>query len=231
MEEFILFQILVVEDDVSTADYLKLILTNAGYNVFITYNGMEALTITDSHFVDLIILDVMMPEMDGFEFTHCLRSCEDTTPILMLTAKHLPEDKCRGFNLGVDDYVVKPIHEEELLLRIKAILRRSQIAHKHKLQIGKITLDYKSLTVTRGEYSETLPQKEFYLLYKLLSYPNNIFTRIQLMDEIWGMTSESSDATINVHITRLRRKFESWPEFEIKAIRGIGYKAVIHIEE
>ena len=226
-----MFQILVVEDDLSTADYLKLILTKSGYDVHVTHNGVDALAFTDKHFIDLIILDVMMPEMDGFEFTRCLRSCEDTTPILMLTAKHMAEDKCKGFTLGVDDYVVKPIHEEEFLLRIKAILRRSQIAHKHKLQIGKITLDYNSLTVSREGYTETLPQKEFYLLYKLLSYPNNIFTRIQLMDEIWGMTSESSDTTINVHITRLRRRFESWPEFEIKAIRGIGYKAVIHIDE
>ena len=118
-----------------------------------------------------------------------------------------------------------------MLLRIKAILRRSQIAHEHKLQIGKITLDYTSLTVTRNDFSQTLPQKEFYLLYKLLSYPNTIFTRIQLMDEIWGMTSESADTTINVHITRLRRRFETWPEFEIQAIRGIGYKAVIHVNE
>ncbi len=226
-----MFQILVVEDDIATADYLKLLLTKAGYDVYVTHNGSEALAMTDKHFIDLIVLDVMMPEMDGFEFTRCLRSCKDTTPILMLTAKHMAEDKCKGFTLGVDDYLVKPIHEEEFLLRIKALLRRSQITHKHKLHIGKIILDYNSLTVTRENQTETLPQKEFYLLYKLLSYPNNIFTRIQLMDEIWGMTSESSDATINVHITRLRRRFESWPEFEIKAIRGIGYKAVIHIEE
>ena len=225
-----MFQILIVEDDVATADFLKLILTKAGYNVLVTHNGIEALTVTDTHYIDLILLDVMMPEMNGFEFTKCLRSCDDNTPILMLSAKHLTEDKCKGFSLGADDYVVKPIHEEELLLRIKAILRRSQIAHEHKLQIGKITLDYNSLTVTREEFSQTLPQKEFYLLYKLLSYPNNIFTRIQLMDEIWGMTSESLDTTINVHITRLRRRFETWPEFEIQAIRGIGYKAVIHVD-
>lgn len=225
-----MFQILVVEDDINTADFLKLILTKAGYNVYVTHNGVEALTITDQHYIDLILLDVMMPQMDGFEFTKCLRACEDNTPILMLTAKHLAEDKCKGFTLGVDDYVVKPIHEEELLLRIKAILRRSQIAHEHRLQIGEITLDYNSLTVTREDITQTLPQKEFYLLYKLLSYPNNIFTRIQLMDEIWGMTSESADTTINVHITRLRRRFETWPEFEIQAIRGIGYKAVIHVD-
>lgn len=226
-----MFQILVVEDDVNTAKLLKLILTRAGYHVFVTENGKEALQVTDKNYIDLILLDIMMPEMDGYEFTQCLRSCGDNTPILMLTAKQLPEDKCKGFILGVDDYVVKPIHEEELLLRIKAILRRSQIANEQKLQIGKITLDYNSLTVTRENDIQTLPQKEFYLLYKLLSYPNKIFTRIQLMDEIWGMASESVDTTINVHITRLRRRFETWPEFEIRAIRGIGYKAVIHTHE
>lgn len=225
-----MFNILVVEDDISTAEYLKMILTKNGYNVFITYNGEEALEVTENQYVDIILLDVMMPVMDGFEFTRCLRSCNDSTPILMLTAKGLAEDRCKGFHLGADDYVVKPIHEEELCLRIKAILRRSRIAHEHKLRIGKIILDYNSLTVSRDDYCETLPQKEFYLLYKLLSYPNTIFTRIQLMDEIWGMASETIDTTINVHITRLRRRFESWPEFEIKAIRGIGYKAVIHEE-
>lgn len=225
-----MFQILVVEDDINTADFLKLILTKAGYRVYVTHNGVEALAATDQYYVDLILLDIMMPEMDGFEFLQCLRACSDTTPVLMLSAKSLAKDKCKGFTLGADDYVIKPIHEEELLLRIKAILRRSQIAHEHKLQIGKIILDYQALTVTREDYCQTLPQKEFYLLYKLLSYPNNIFTRIQLMDEIWGMSSESTDTTINVHIARLRRRFESWPEFEIQAIRGIGYKAVIHVE-
>ena len=223
-----MFQILVVEDDANTAKFLKLILTQAGYHVLLSENGKEALKVTDKNYIDLILLDVMMPEMDGYEFTQCLRSCGDNTPILMLTAKQLPEDKCRGFILGVDDYVTKPIHEEEILLRSRAILRRSQIANEQKLHIGKIMLDYNSLTVKREDESYALPQKEFYLLYKLLSYPDKIFTRIQLMDEIWGMSSETVDTTINVHITRLRRRFENWPEFEIKAIRGIGYKAVIH---
>lgn len=225
-----MFNILVIDDDLSSAEYLKIMLINKGYNVVVAHNGELALAIMEKQYVDIILLDVMMPGMDGFEFTRCLRSCNDDTPILMVTAKGLAEDRCKGFQLGADDYIVKPVHEEELCLRIKAILRRSQIAHEHKLKIGKIILDYNSLSVTRGDYCETLPQKEFYLLYKLLSYPNTIFTRIQLMDEIWGMTSETVDTTINVHITRLRRRFESWPEFEIKAIRGIGYKAVIHEE-
>ena len=151
----------------------------------------------------------------------------DTTPILMVTAKQLPEEKCKGFLVGTDDYMVKPVNEEEMLLRIKALLRRSQIAAEHKLHIGKVSLDYDSLTVSRNGISQTLPQKEFYLLYKLLSYPDKIFTRLQLMDEIWGMESNTIDTTVNVHINRLRKKFDEWPEFEIVAIRGIGYKAVI----
>ena len=226
-----MFQVLIVEDDNNTATLLNCMLTRAGYHVLLAENGKKALEMMEKNYIDLIILDVMMPEMDGFEFTKCLRSCNNMTPIMMLTAKHLPEDRCKGFILGVDDYVVKPIHEEEILLRIKAILRRSQIANERKLHIGKITLDYDSLTVIREDVVQTLPQKEFYLLYKLLSYPNKIFTRIQLMDEIWGMSSETVDTTVNVHVTRLRRRFEEWPEFEILAIRGIGYKAVINNNE
>ena len=226
-----MFQILVVEDDNNTAELLKLVLAGAGYRPYVTPNGKEALEIMDREFIDLIVLDVMMPEMDGFEFAKFLREGGDNTPILMLTAKQSPEDKCRGLVAGADDYIVKPVYEEELLLRIKAILRRSRIVSEQRLQIGKITLDYNALTVTRENIVQTLPQKEFYLLYKLLSYPNMIFTRIQLMDEIWGMSSETVDTTINVHIRRLRRRFENWPEFEIRAIRGIGYKAVIYEQE
>lgn len=139
----------------------------------------------------------------------------------------MPEEKCKGFIAGTDDYMIKPVNEDELLLRIKALLRRSQIANERKLQIGKVTLDYDAFTVTRNGVSQTVPQKEFLLLYKLLSYPDKIFTRLQLMDEIWGMDTETVDTTVNVHVTRLRRKFENFPEFKIIAIRGIGYKAVI----
>ncbi len=188
---------------------------------------MDAFEIIDKQHIDLIVLDVMMPVMDGYEFTEHLRSVKNNTPILMVTAKQLPEEKCKGFIAGTDDYMVKPVNEEEMLLRIKALLRRSQIANEHKLNIGSVSLDYDSLTILKNGITQTLPQKEFYLLYKLLSYPDKIFTRIQLMDEIWGMDSESSDTTINVHINRLRKKFGEWQEFEIISIRGIGYKAVI----
>lgn len=223
-----MFRILIVEDDHNTSHLMRLVLKRAGYEPLQTENGAIALEVLDKEHVDLILLDVMMPTMDGYEFTEELRSCGNNTPILMVTAKHLPEERCKGFIVGTDDYMVKPVNEEEMLLRIKALLRRSHIASEHKLQIGKVTLDYDALSVTREGVSQTLPQKEFQLLYKLLSYPDRIFTRLQLMDEIWGMESTTVDTTVNVHITRLRRRFESWPEFELIAIRGIGYKGVIH---
>lgn len=225
-----MFHILIVEDNKNTARLMKAVIKRAGYEVFQAVNGAEALEMTDKQHIDLIILDIMMPVMNGYEFTEHLRSCGDNTPILMVTAKDLPEEKCRGFLVGTDDYMVKPVNEEEMLLRIKALLRRAQIVNERKLHIGKITLDYDSFSVSRDGVSQTIPQKEFLLLYKLLSYPDQIFTRLQLMDEIWGMESNTVDTTVNVHITRLRRRFEKWPEFEIMAIRGIGYKAVIHHE-
>lgn len=222
-----MFQILVVEDNLNTAKLMKSVLSHSGYEVYTAQNGWEALECTDKIHIDLIILDVMMPKMDGYEFTERIRSCGDNTPILMVTAKQLPEEKCKGFLVGTDDYMVKPVNEEEMLLRIKALLRRAQIANERKLRIGKVTLDYDALSVSREGKSQTIPQKEFYLLYKLLSYPDKIFTRLQLMDEIWGMDSDTTDTTVNVHINRLRKKFESWPEFKIVSIRGIGYKVVV----
>ena len=225
-----MFQILIVEDSKNTARLMKAVLKRAGYEVHEAGNGAEALEIMDKQHIDLIVLDIMMPVMDGYKFTEQMRAAGDNTPILMVTAKDLPEEKCKGFIVGTDDYMVKPVNEEELVLRIKALLRRSQIASEHRLKIGKVSLDYDSFTVSRDGVSQTIPQKEFQLLYKLLSYPDKIFTRLQLMDELWGMESNTVDTTVNVHITRLRRRFEEWPEFEIIAIRGIGYKAVIHNE-
>ena len=170
-----------------------------------------------------------MPGMDGYEFTRQLRATDYTLPILMVTAKQLPEDKRKGFIVGTDDYMTKPVDEEEMILRIRALLRRAQIVNERRITIADVCLDYDSLTVSRGDESQTLPRKEFYLLYKLLSYPGKIFTRIQLMDEIWGMESQSDDNTINVHINRLRKRFEDYPEFTIETIRGLGYKAVKHL--
>lgn len=225
-----MFTILVAEDDKHTAKLMEKVLTYAGYHVFSAADGEEALDIMDKQHIDLILLDVMMPGMDGYTFVSTLRECGDNTPVLMVTAKQLPEDKIKGFRLGTDDYMVKPVNEEEMLLRIKALLRRARIADERKLHIGGVTLDYDAQSVTRDGVSQTLPQKEFLLLYKLLSYPGMIFTRLQLMDEIWGMDSDSMDTTVNVHINRLRKRFGEWTEFEIMAIRGVGYKAVIHGE-
>lgn len=222
-----MFQILLAEDNRNTSKFLELVLKNDGYEVHTAFNGKEALEVLYSNHIDLIVLDVMMPELDGIEFSKQIRSCGNMTPIIMVTAKQLPEDIIKGFEAGTDDYITKPVNETELLLRIKALLRRARIASEHKLVIGDVTLEYDSLTVSRGKENYTLPQKEFYLLYKLLSYPNKIFTRIQLMDEIWGMDSNTVDTTVNVHINRIRNRFRTWEEFEIIAIRGIGYKAVI----
>lgn len=164
--------------------------------------------------------------MDGYAFTQTLRESRNVLPILMVSAKQLPEDKRKGFLVGTDDYMTKPVDEEEMLLRIKALLRRAQIASEHKINIGGVVLDYDALTVTKNGETQVLPQKEFLLLYKLLSYPGKIFTRIQLMDEIWGTESETGWETVTVHIGRLRRRFEGWEEFEIVSVRGLGYKAV-----
>lgn len=225
-----MFHILVAEDDKNTAKLMKAVLTQEGYEVYSAENGQDALDIMGKQHIDLIVLDIMMPVMNGYELTQTLRDCGDTTPVLMVTAKQLPEERCKGFIVGTDDYMVKPVNEEEMLLRIKALLRRSKIASEKKLRIGKVILEYNALTVRREDEYQTLPQKEFYLLYKLLTYPDKIFTRLQLMDEIWGMESESGDKTVNVHINRLRKRFSDYPEFEIMAIRGIGYKAVVHGE-
>ena len=221
-----MFHILVVEDDTNARKLMKAVLERAEYSVIPAVNGEDALNILDSNHVDLILLDIMMPGMDGYTLASELRAAGNTVPILMVTAKQLPADKRKGFLAGTDDYMTKPVDTEEMLLRIKALLRRSRIVSERKLTIGGVELDYDALTVSRGDDHQTLPQKEFYLLYKLLSYPDKIFTRIQLIDEIWGMESESGDTTVNVHINRLRRRFESYPEFELVSVRGLGYKAV-----
>ena len=173
----------------------------------------------------------MMPRMDGYEFTRTLRESDNNLPVLMVSAKQYPSDKRQGFLVGTDDYMTKPIDEEEMLLRIKALLRRAKIASEHKISFSGVTLDYDSLTVTKGNESQELPQKEFLLLYKLLSYPGKIFTRIQLMDEIWGSESDSGWETVTVHIGRLRKRFENWEEFRIESVRGLGYKAVKNNEK
>lgn len=221
-----MFHILVVDDQKHTRMLLEAILRAENYTVFTAENGEEALRVMDCQHIDLVVLDIMMPKLDGYAFTQTLRATENDLPILMLSAKHLPADKRKGFLVGTDDYMTKPFDDEELLLRIKALLRRAQIVHERKIQVGNVVLDYNSFTVTRGDETQVLPQKEFLLLYKLLSYPGQIFTRIQLMDEIWGTDSETGWETVTVHVGRLRKRFESWNEFEIESVRGLGYRAV-----
>ena len=224
-----MFHILVADDDKHTRMLLRAVLESENYTVSTAENGEQALELLDREHIDLVILDVMMPEMDGYEFTRIVRQTDSMLPILMVTAKHLPEDEKKGFLVGTDDYITKPIDEEKLLLRIKALLRRARIVSEQRIVIGEVILDYNSFTVTRGDEVQVLPQKEFMLLYKLLSYPGQIFTRIQLMDEIWGTDSETGWETVTVHVGRLRKRFEGWNEFEIVAVRGLGYKAVKHV--
>lgn len=220
-----MFRILIVEDNENLQKLYSAILKSNGYTTLSAYNGEEALKVLEKQHVDLMILDVMMPVMDGYELTDILRQGGSELPILMITAKTAREDKRAGFLVGIDDYMTKPVDEEEMLLRIKALLRRSKIVSERKLEIGSTVLHYDSLTVDDKNGSVTLPKKEFYLLYKLLSYPGQIFTKFQLLDEIWGFENES-DNTLNVHINRLRNRFENNPDFEIVTVRGIGFKAV-----
>ncbi len=221
-----MFHILVAEDDKNTRRYFQAVLEEANYTVTTAENGAQALEILGREHIDLIVLDVMMPELDGYELTKELRDVQDTIPILMVSAKQLPADKKKGFLVGTDDYMTKPVDEEEMLLRIHALLRRAKIVSEKRIVIGDVVLDYDSMTVSGHGQVQELPQKEFLLLYKLLSYPGQIFTRIQLMDEIWGVDSDTGWETVTVHIGRLRKRFEGWEEFEIVSVRGLGYKAV-----
>ena len=221
-----MFHILVVDDDKNIRMLYRAVLEEANYTVFTAEDGEAALRLLDQHHIDLVVLDIMMPKMDGYEFTKTLREGNNSLPVLMVSAKQLPADKKKGFLVGTDDYMTKPVDEEEMLLRIKALLRRAQIVSERRIVVGDVVLDYDAMTVSRGGEVQELPQKEFLLLYKLLSYPGKIFTRIQLMDEIWGADSETGWETVTVHIGRLRKRFEGWTEFEIVAVRGLGYKAV-----
>ena len=221
-----MFHVLVVDDDKNTRLLMRALLEGAHYTVTLAANGAEALSAMERNHVDLVVLDLMMPRMDGYEFTRELRAASNDLPILMVSAKQLPDDRKKGFLAGIDDFMVKPVDEEELLLRIKALLRRAKIASERRIVLGDVVLDYDALSVSRGGETMVLPQKEFLLLYKLLSYPGKIFTRIELMDEIWGADSETGWETVTVHVGRLRRRFEGWSEFEIVSVRGLGYKAV-----
>lgn len=221
-----MFHILVADDDKNTRRLMQAVLEGDGYTVTTACDGEEALAVMDREHIDLVVLDIMMPNMDGYEFTKTLRSANNEMPILMVSAKQLSEDRKKGFLVGTDDYMTKPVDTEEMLLRIKALLRRAKIVSDRRIVVGDAVLDYDSFTVSRPGQTVELPQKEFLLLYKLLSYPGKIFTRIQLMDEIWGMDCETGWETVTVHVGRLRKRFEGWDEFSVESVRGLGYKAV-----
>ena len=223
-------KILLVEDDPHSRKLMEAVLRRESFTLVSAQDAQEALELLDHHQVDLMVTDIMMPGMDGYTLTEQLREAGYDFPILMVTARETAKDKRKGFLVGTDDYMVKPVDEEELLLRVKALLRRAKIVHERKIVIGAVTLHYDSLLVSRQAERITLPQKEFLLLYKLLSYPEIIFTRLQLMDEIWGLDSQTDEHTVSVHISRLRERFDPWPEFSIVTVRGMGYKAVRHEE-
>lgn len=223
-----MFKILVIEDNKNLRKLMATYLKKNNYEPLEAEDGEQALDILDKNHVDLIITDIMMPNMDGFELTKELREAKYMLPILFVTAKESIDDKKKGFLIGADDYMVKPVDMDEMVLRVGVLLRRANIINQKKLIINDVVLSYDEFTLSKGEKIFNLPQKEFLLLYKLLSYPNKIFTRQDLMDEIWGLETESDLRTVDVHIKRIRKRFENISDFEIVTIRGVGYKGVVN---
>ena len=221
-----MFRILIVEDDTELCQLFSHVLEKNGYHTRMVSNGQEALDALAEEYVDLIISDIMMPVMDGYELVRSLRKKSVMTPVLMITARDAFDDMRLGFLSGTDDYMVKPINVSEMVLRVGALLRRVQMMNEHRQVIGETVMECDSLTVTRGETSMLLLQKEFMLLYKMASFPGRIFTRQQLMDDIWGYDSSTDTHTVDVHIARLRERFRDNPDFKIVTMRGVGYKVV-----
>lgn len=221
-----MLKLLIVEDDKELRQLFSHVLIKNGYAVKGVSNGREALDAMDSSYYDMIISDIMMPVMDGYELVRTLRDAGNSTPVLMITAKDAFDDMQKGFLSGTDDYMIKPVNVNEMVLRVGALLRRAQMIHERRQVIGKTTLECDSLTVITEGNSMVLPQKEFMLLYKMVSFPGRIFTRQQLMDEIWGYDSDSDTHTVDVHIGRLRERFRDSRDFKIVTLRGVGYKVV-----
>ena len=221
-----MLKILIAEDDRELRRLFAHVLLKNGYTVKEVGNGKEALDAIDAEYFDLVISDIMMPVMDGYEFVRLLREAGNTTPVLMITAKDAFDDMRKGFVSGTDDYMVKPINVNEMVLRVQALLRRAQMINDRKQTIGGTVLECDTFTVSCDGESMVLPQKEFMLLYKMAAYPGKIFTRQQLMDEIWGYDSDSDTHTVDVHIGRLRERFRDNKDFKIVTIRGVGYKVV-----
>lgn len=222
-----MFHILIAEDEQDIQHMMRDYLVLHGFSVHCASNGEEAYAILDAHHIDLLITDIMMPKLNGYALTRELRQNKCDLPILMITAKESIDDKEIGYNSGTDDYMTKPILLKEMLLRINALLRRANATHAQLLTVGSTTLDYAAHTATVAGIEIDVTPKEFSLLFKLLSQPNKIHTKNQLFDEIWGFDSESEDSTIKVHISKLRTKFHDQSDFEIKTIKGLGYKAVL----
>lgn len=219
--------ILIAEDNNRLRGLMAGTLRRSGYKVLESRHGQAALDHMEQQSVSLVIADLMMPVLDGLTFIKLLRGANNMTPVLVVTAKETLEDKRKGFLAGADDYVVKPVDMEELLLRVDALLRRAHIARSHLLEVGRTRLNQDSLTTVRGHTVIVLPQKEFFLLQLLLSYPGKIFTRQALMDEVWGYDNDSDPRTVDVHIKRLREKYDGNDDFRIETVRGLGYRAVI----
>lgn len=221
-----MFKILIAEDDRELRQLFQHVLVKNGYTVTGVSNGAEALEAIDAGYYDLIISDIMMPKVDGYELVRAIREAGQNTPVMMITAKDAFDDMRLGFLSGTDDYMVKPVNVNEMVLRVRALLRRAQMTSEHRQVIGNTVLECDSLTVRSGGESMTLPQKEFMLLYKMVSFPGRIFTRQQLMDEIWGYDSDTDTHTVDVHIGRLRERFRGNMDFRIVTMRGVGYKVV-----
>ena len=221
-----MLKILIAEDDRELRQLFEHVLVKNGYSVRGVSDGQEALDAMDEEYFNLIISDIMMPVMDGYTLVRSLREAGDTTPVLMITAKDAFDDMRMGFLSGTDDYMVKPVNVNEMVLRVSALLRRAQMISERRQVIGGTTMECDSLTVTNENGSMVLPQKEFMLLYKMASFPGKIFTRQQLMDDIWGYDSESDTHTVDVHFGRLREKFRDSKDFRIVTLRGVGYKVV-----
>ena len=221
-----MFKILVAEDDAELQQLFCRVLTRSGFTAIGVPDGAAALEALEKEYIDLIVSDIMMPRMDGYALVRSLRDAGNNIPVLMITAKDSFQDMQFGFLAGTDDYMVKPVNVNELVLRIRALLRRAQMVADRRQSIGGTTFEFDSFTVRTDGSQLVLPQKEFLLLYKLVSSPAHIFTRQQLMDDIWGVDSQTDPRTVDVHINRLRDHFRDNPDFEIITVRGIGYKAV-----
>lgn len=225
-----MFQILIADSDRAYRRRLYQLLRREGYSVLQSSGGEDVLKVLETSYIDIIILGDNLVDLNVYELMGQLRDTYSDMPLMLLAEKKERDGLRKSYMAGADEYLPKNVDEEELVLRIRAVLRRSGKNYDKKLQVGNVILDCDSLSVTRKGDRQTLPRKEFWLLYKLLSYPDKIFTRTQLMDEIWGLTTETSQSTLNVHVNRLRNKFRKYPEFDLKAVRGIGYKAEVHVD-